>query len=947
MPLMTVKTFALGMILGATVWGLGRDGRSPLETDWLWQWDYREQQMAKPTEAVSRAQDAAGGCDGVLTGGFGFHTENEENPWWQVDLGQTRSLTKLVAYNREDLAERTARLQVLVSRDGETFQQVYQHDGRVFYGHTRASPLCVHFDAPIKARMVRLQLPGRSYFHLDEVEVYAAGQTRNLALNRPATQSSISQWSSSAAPASGTAVAQAQVRRGLALAHDLQARGAEVTASIRGLKRLARDLQRSEPAPDRQQARRDYLQARQMIRPMALAEPLLDFDTLLFVKRRPGSLPHLSDQYYGWWSRPGGGVYLLSNFKDDRPEVTCLTDRWPAGNFLRPDLSYDGKRVLFAYCRHYPGLHDRNKVDKDSLPEDAFYQIYEMDLDGTNVRRLTHGRYDDFDARYMPDGDILFLSTRKGCFLQCTQHHTARTLTATLPDSYVRCGGDNIRPCPVFTLHAMNAEGGDMRPLSAFETFEYTPALANDGRILYCRWDYIDRFNGHFFSLWSAGQDGFNPQLVYGNYTQAPQATLEPRPIPGSDKLVFTAGAHHSITGGSLVLFDRTRGTEGEIPITRLTPEVPFPETEKNIDMYYANPYPLSEDVYLVSCSNRSLPGHTVGQAKRGEVTEQINPGNAQGLYLYHRSGHLELLYRDPTISCMYPLPVRPRTLPPVAPVRTDWRGPQRGAFLLQDVYRGLDGVRRGTVKSLRLIGVPPKTQPHMNTPCIGVSDEDPGKYVLGTVPVTADGSAYFKVPSGIPVFFQALDAEGMAVQTMRSLTYVMPGQTLSCVGCHESRQQTPPSQSPPLALQRGPSPITPAPEGAWPLRFDRLVQPILDRACVQCHRPESETWQAHQLDLTPKRAYEALINHADRELYHLAFEKDRSVVNDSPARQSRLLQVLREGKQHRDVPLSRMDRDRLVTWMDTYAQRLGSFSTQQETELVALRHRLADLFVE
>ena len=75
-----------------------------------------------------------------------------------------------------------------------------------------------------------------------------------------------------------------------------------------------------------------------------------------------------------------------------------------------------------------------------------------------------------------------------------------------------------------------------------------------------------------------------------------------------------------------------------------------------------------------------------------------------------------------------------------------------------------------------------------MNTPSLGVSHEETGKFVLGTVPVESDGSAYFRIPSGMSVFFQALDADGFALQTMRSLTYVQPGQTLSCIGCHESR---------------------------------------------------------------------------------------------------------------------------------------------------------------
>ncbi len=294
--------------------------------------------------------------------------------------------------------------------------------------------------------------------------------------------------------------------------------------------------------------------------------------------------PHLSDQYYGWWARPGGGLYLLEGLRGQQPTVRCLTSDWPAGNFLRPDISYDGRRVLFAFSQYDPAVADeQDKLNKHNVPEAVFYHLFEMDLATGATRQLTQGKYDDFDGRYLPQGDILFLSTRKGQFLQCTQANSQRTLAETLPDSYVRCGGNNYRPVPVFTMHGLSADASRIWPLSAFETFEYTPSVTRDGRVLYCRWDYIDRFNGHFFSLWSSNADGTNAQLVYGNYTKAPQATLEPRSIPGSNKILFTAAAHHSITGGSLVLLDQAIGNEGTDPITRLTPEVPFPETESNV----------------------------------------------------------------------------------------------------------------------------------------------------------------------------------------------------------------------------------------------------------------------------------------------------------------------------------------------------------------------------
>jgi cytochrome c553 len=234
-----------------------------------------------------------------------------------------------------------------------------------------------------------------------------------------------------------------------------------------------------------------------------------------------------------------------------------------------------------------------------------------------------------------------------------------------------------------------------------------------------------------------------------------------------------------------------------------------------------------------------------------------------------------------------------------------------------------------------------------MNAPSLGVSREDPGKFILGTVPVEADGSAHFQVPSGIPLFFQALDGDGLAIQTMRSLTYVQPGETLACVGCHEHRDTAPPPAAVPLAALRSPSPLEPAPSGSWPLRFDRLVGPVLDTQCVSCHRPDGQDAQAAAFDLTPSAAYQSLMEFADGQLRQLAFERDQSVVFDMPARQSQLYRMLTGTEEHYGVRLSADQRLRLATWMDTYAQRSGSFSEDQERELQALRKRYAHLLNE
>jgi len=294
----------------------------------------------------------------------------------------------------------------------------------------------------------------------------------------------------------------------------------------------------------------------------------------------------------------------------------------------------------------------------------------------------------------------------------------------------------------------------------------------------------------------------------------------------------------------------------------------------------------------------------------------------------------------------MNPIPVRPRFKPPVIASPVKWDGPQEGTFLLTDVYRGLKKTAPGAIKALRLVAVPPKTHPMMNFPSMGIVGDDPGKCVLGTVPVEKDGSAYFRAPSGVIMFFQALDENGVALQTMRSATYVQPGQQASCSGCHEQRHSAPePRLS--LAARRGPSKITPGPEGSWPLRFDTLIQPVLDKKCVACHQPGRKPGKP---DLRPDKAYEALVSFGPgslREHVNTRYRAGRSVEGAGAAQTSPLFALLDVPGGHHGVHLSNSERERFLTWLDTYGQRLGAYSREQEEELLDLRRQWAPLLAE
>jgi len=925
-----------------------------IEADWLRQEVVRVAPLSGPARAGSVApeEDAAGAVDGVKDGRWGFHTAIEENPWWQVDLKETATLGAVRIFNRCDSPEappRAARLRLLLSDDGKAWRQVYQHDGTAFGGAKDNKPLVVPLGGQA-ARYVRIQLPGKVPLHLDEVEVLEAGKDapRNLALGRPATQSSTSQWSTARRlpvacqqaaendPITPAGLARA-VQAGLRLAEDLRRRGAEVDEQARSLAEVAQWLKQHPAHATQPELRRRYLEARWATRRIALKNPLLDFDDLVFVRRAPGSFTHMSDQYYGWFSRPGGGLHVLQGWKTDSPRLRRLAGELPPGSVLRPDLSYDGKRVLFAHARYYPGLaSERNKLDKSRIPEDAFYHLYEVNLDGTGLHRLTRGKYDDFDGRYLPDGRIVFLSTRRGQHVQCSVASGLASADGSLPDCYVRCGGGPERPVAVYTLHVMDADGSKLHPISAFENFEWTPSVDHDGRILYARWDYVDRDKMPYMKLWSTMPDGTNAQALFGNYIQRPHCVFEARAIPGSSKLIFTASGHHAFTGGSLVLLDLNKGADGEWPMTRLTPEVCFPEIEGWPPTYFTSPYPLSEEHYLVAWSDRPLPP---GVPPPG--WGMPGPVNDLGLYLFDTFGNLNLIYRDTQLGSECALPVRPRPMPPKIVSVADAEGPQTGQMLLIDVYEGLESIPRGAVRRLRVVGVPVKTHPTMNYPSLGITGDDPGKFVLGTVPVEADGSAHFSVPSGVPFFMQALDEQGMAVQTMRSATYLQPGQKATCVGCHEPRNTAPPNVLP-LAARREPSKFSPGPEGSWPLDFRALVQPVLDRQCTSCHKPGGKD---PKLLLTSERSYDALVNYGKPSLRSVVwtnYNRGRSTAGQGESKTSALLALLDKG--HYDVRLTEDDRQRLITWLDTYGQRLGSYDAQQEERLRDLRRRMAPL---
>lgn len=557
-----------------------------------------------------------------------------------------------------------------------------------------------------------------------------------------------------------------------------------------------------------------------------LAKPEFDFDKIVFTKHQPytGVENHMIDGNFGFTAVKGGGLYILNNAFSGNPTVTdvlqnsvCKNGRYAGrkltgGAFYSFDLSYDAKQIVFSYT------DAQNSYDVWNV--NTTYHIFKVNIDGTELTQLTDGSVNDFDPRWLPDGRIIFISERRGGYGRCHQ-----------------------RIVPSFNLHTMNADGSDIRCISYHETNEWSPCVDNNGMIAYTRWDYMDRGANHAHSAWITTPDGLDARSITLNYPNSgydwwrnvPLMQNSLRAIPNSNKYVATASPHHAQNYGPLIVIDPDVEDDDTLStITKITPDAKYPESETGTttDQKYGTPYPLSEDYFLCVYDPNA---NTNGANKR------------YGIYAIDTKGNKTMLYTDNSISCYSPIPLKPRTVPNAIPVsKTPTGQAQDGVVSVMNVYDSLIPLPAGTkVKELRIWQVYPKTTPLATDPIVSYEGTESSwsgrntRGLLGSVPVEEDGSASFYMPPGKVVFFQLVDDTGTAIQTMRSDTFLIPGQNrLLCQGCHEpARQAAPNPEGVPLALRRAPSTITPDPaQGSRPVSFPRLIQPILDNKCISCH---------------------------------------------------------------------------------------------------------------
>ncbi len=622
------------------------------------------------------------------------------------------------------------------------------------------------------------------------------------------------------------------------------------------------------------------------------------------VTRHPFNAPPAVGQDI-WAARPrtpGCSIRIFDPTRPGQSAKTIFDD--PDGCIYDMNLSFDARTLFFSYQRE----------------EEAHWHIWRIGVDGSGLKQLTDGPFYDISPCETPNGDIVFVSTRRFGYTLC-------------------------QPGPASNLHVMSPDGSNIRCVSMNTLSDLSPQMLPDGRVLFTRWEYVDRDLTFRQSLWTQYPDGTSYQLYFGNTIRDVGTFWEARPLPGrSDRLVATFAPHHGFPHGAIGFVERNFGPEapkgkGFSYITKEFPSI----GDTRHEWSYRDPFPLTDRTFLCAYGGGGV--------------------NRYRIFLLDADDNKRLLYEDPDMGCYFPIPLRPTPVPVAIPSRVQTASEDAwGVVMLADVYRGLEPViQRGRVKSLRVMEQVRKTEDLKSR----AFDQSPvmsygtyyAKRCWSTVPVEADGSAHFRVPAMREIYFQVLDAEGRELQRMTSAAQLMPGEHVGCIGCHETRQSSGPVDArPPLAAGHPPRALA---KPAWGhdgiVGFPTLVQPVLDKYCVRCHRGgnpaggcdltgdktryfnmaydnllgRSQSYRQHNMETGEMLPEEAAKGKPLVHFYWLL--RTPSAVNQplwTGCYASRLTEIVDSDHGGQKIPLE--DRQRIYLWMDANVPYYGTYANSR-----------------
>ncbi len=675
-----------------------------------------------------------------------------------------------------------------------------------------------------------------------------------------------------------------------------------------------------------------------------LAHPMLKDGTILGIKMAINrNIPKNQQSFYSMMSSIGlpaphlsissvskralaGEIVKLTSIRSEVQEESIAKPR-KGEPIAGLDLNWNGERLLFA------------RRANDS------WKIYEVDVDGSNLRQLSKHEDDisSYEPCYLPNGDIIFASDANTQGVPCWHGI----------------------PHKVANLYSMDLDGRGVRQLCYDQAHNAQPTVLNDGRIVFNRWDYTGMNRVFNRITMEMRPDGTGQKAFFGTNTWYPNGIYGHKELPGSKKIVcIVSGYHDGNRCGYLGILDPSKGDRGDAPLVQIITGTPLgprkiieDKLTQSVLPLFTDPYPVDDEYFLVSV-----------------LTEEDS--YEFGIYLADVFGNLALIRNDDDFAYLKPTLLRNRETPGVIPNQVDLEKNDATVYI-QDVYLGpgLKGVERGVIKKVRVVGYDYGYPTLAGVDKIGMTGPWDVMQMIGEAKVYEDGSAYFKVPADTPLAFQLIDKEGQAVQLMRTWSTAMPGERVSCVGCHETGNLAP-SAMPALALQSGPQNLD---EWYGPMRgfdFAREIQPTLNKNCVSCHDGGNDI-----LDLRPKAqvpdyvgsvlsysgfrrlndkyknlfggksmvaytpAYEALIPYIRR--VGVGDDVSLLVPGEYKANTSPLIQILKKG--HHGLVLSAEDFERFYAWIDLNGPSHGTwkdvYGVTPADGMYELRQKYKDLY--
>jgi Hydrazine synthase alpha subunit middle domain/WD40-like Beta Propeller Repeat len=493
------------------------------------------------------------------------------------------------------------------------------------------------------------------------------------------------------------------------------------------------------------------------------------------------------------------------------------------GDVRDVQISADGTRLLFAMR----GPFDENLA----LEDQPTWNIWEYDIPSDTLRRIIVSDIlaedgQDISPNYLPDGRIIFSSTRQ------------RTAKAVLLDEgkpqFEALDEDRNEFASV--LHVMNDDGTDLHQVSFNQSHDYYPTVLSSGQILFSRWDRAGNVNG--IHLYRMNPDGSALELNYGaeSHMTGTGGTevefINAHEMMDGRVMAIVRPFTHPELGGDVAIIDTNTYVENTQPNAAnpgMTGPAQTSATSNSVrtDLLpspggrFSSAFPLwdgSGRVFASWSNCRVVINNAITACTPTNLADPnvVVAPPLYGIWMYDPVDQTQLpvVVGEEGVFIADVVAAQPRPMPPViidldqgGGGDTDWMTEGVGVINIRSVY-DLDGVDVATpsiegladpaiatadqrparfVRFVKAVSIPDDDLVDLNNTAFGPNIRQGMREIIGYAPVEPDGSVRVKVPANVALAIDVLDADGHRIfPRHQNWLQVRPGQELRCNGCHD-----------------------------------------------------------------------------------------------------------------------------------------------------------------